>query len=60
MHFKDEVLKHFLRHLEVSNHTVFKRTNRGDVTGCSAQHALGLGANGLYGLLTIVNSDSNN
>ena len=48
MYFQDKVLKHFLRHLEVSNNTVFQGANRRDVTRCSAQHTLGLGTNSLY------------
>ena len=45
-HLADEVLDHLLRHLEVGNDAVSKRTDRLDVSRCAADHPLGLVADG--------------
>lgn len=40
MHFANKVLNHRLGHFEVSNHTVPKRPDGGDVAGRAAKHLL--------------------
>ncbi len=60
MHLVDEVLQHFFCHLEISYDTVLQGTDCSDVAGCTAQHALGVGADGGNGLLAVVNADGNN
>jgi len=45
---------------EIGNDTVFKGSDRRDVTGCSSQHTLRLGTDGFDRFLAIVNSDSHN
>jgi rod shape-determining protein MreB len=42
----EEVLEHFLGNHEICDHTVFHRTDGGDVSRCAAKHALGFGADG--------------
>ena len=46
MHLVDEVLEHFLGNHEICDHTVFHRTDGGDVSRCAAKHAFGFGADG--------------
>jgi hypothetical protein len=44
VYFLDEVLQHLLGVGEVGDDAVLHRAYRGDVAGCAAEHALGLGA----------------
>ena len=51
MHHLDEHLEHLLGDGEVGNHAILHGPNRLDAAWHLAQHLLGLGANGLDGLL---------
>ena len=44
----DEVAQHLLGDLEVGDHAVLERPDRGDRAGRAAQHALGLGTDGVH------------
>src|SRR3954451_17762949 len=44
----DEVAEHLLGHVEVGDHAVLERADRGDGAGCAAEHALGLDAHGVH------------
>ncbi len=46
MHLADEMLDHFLRHLEIRNHAVAHRADRLDIAGGAPQHHLGVVADG--------------
>ena len=46
MHALDEIAEHLLGDIEVGDHTVLQWSNRLDVAGRAADHALGLGAHG--------------
>jgi hypothetical protein len=45
--FVDEVLDHLAHEIEVGDHAILHRSDREDFAGSSAQHALGLGPEGL-------------
>ena len=47
MHLADEVLEHFFGNGEVSDHAVFHGANSRDVSGSTAQHALGFSTHSL-------------
>ena len=46
MNFVDEVLQHLFADAEIGDHAILHRTNGSNIAWCTAEHALGLGANG--------------
>ncbi len=57
VHFGNEMLQHFLGDLEIGDHAVFQRPDGGDIAGRAAQHAFGVGAHRLDGLLAVMHAN---
>ena len=57
MHFLNEIAQHGLRDIEISDHPVFHRTNRGDITRGAPEHLFGLIAHGEHFARNRMNRD---
>ena len=53
----DEVPQHLLGDVEVGDHAVLQRADRGDRPGRAAEHALGLDADGVHLAAALVDRD---
>ena len=53
----DKVAKHSLRHIEVGDNAVLQRANGNDIARSTAQHALGLDADGKDSLVILIDCD---
>ena len=60
MHLFNKVLQHFLGDLEISDNTVFERTDSGNITWRAPQHSLSINTHGFDNFLPqmVANSDN--